>query len=71
MKLIGKLEEKLQREMKVVRTFSDDIQMEFGLNKCAKIVLKRGKSVQSQNLILDINREIQQLKRKNVQVPRD
>jgi hypothetical protein len=27
--------------------------MEFGLDKCAKIVLRRGKLVQSQNLILD------------------
>jgi len=27
--------------------------MEFGLDKRAKIVLKRGKLVQSQNLILD------------------
>jgi len=36
--------------------------MEFGLDKCAKIVRKRGKLVQSQNSILDFNREIQQLK---------
>jgi len=36
--------------------------MEFGLEKCADIVLNRGKLVQSQNLILDFNREIQELK---------
>jgi hypothetical protein len=35
--------------------------MEFGIDKSAKIVLKRGKLFQSQNLILDISRQIQEL----------
>jgi hypothetical protein len=35
--------------------------MEFGLFKYAKIVSKKGKLVYSQNLTLDINREIQEL----------
>jgi len=48
--------------MQVVRNISDDIHMEFGLDQCAKTVLKRGKLVHSQNLILDFNREIQELK---------
>ena len=47
--------------MQVLRNYSDDIDMEFGLDKCAKTVLKRGKLVHSQNLILDFNREIQEL----------
>jgi hypothetical protein len=47
--------------MQVVRTYSDDIHMEFLLDKCTGIVLKRGKLVQTQNLILDFNREIQEL----------
>ena len=39
------------------------------LKKCAKIAFKRGKLVHSQNLVIDINREIQELEqRKNVQV---
>ena len=67
LKLIGKREEELQKEMQVVRTFSDDIHTEFGLDKRAKIVLKRGKLVQSQNLILDFNKEIQQLKQGKTQ----
>ena len=41
LKLIGKTEEELQKQTKVVRTFSDDIRMEFGLEKCGKIVLRR------------------------------
>jgi len=59
----GKREEELHKEMQVFRTFSDDIHMEFGMDKCAKIVLKRGKLVQSQNLILDFNRENNSSKR--------
>ena len=35
--------------------------MEFVFDKCAGIVLKREKLVQSQDLILDSNREIQDL----------
>jgi hypothetical protein len=35
--------------------------MEFRLDKCAKTVLKKGKLVHSQNLILYTNREIQKL----------
>jgi len=62
LKLVGKTEEGLQKQMQVVRTHSDDIHMEFVLDKCAGIVFKRGKLVQSQNLILYFNREIQELK---------
>jgi hypothetical protein len=40
-----------------VITFSDDIHMEFGLNKCAKITFKRGKLTQSQNLVTGINKD--------------
>jgi succinate dehydrogenase/fumarate reductase-like Fe-S protein len=35
--------------------------MEFGLDKCAKIVFKEGKLVHSQDLVVDTNREIQKL----------
>ena len=35
--------------------------MEFGLEKCAKITFKRGKLTNSQNLMIDTNREIQEL----------
>jgi hypothetical protein len=61
LKLLGKSEEELQKQIQTVSTFSDDIRMEIGLDKCAKIVFKRGKLVQSQNLVVVINREIQEL----------
>ena len=35
--------------------------MEFGLEKCANITFKRGKLTHLQNLVIDTNREIQEL----------
>ena len=35
--------------------------MDFGLEKCAKITFKKGKLIHSQNLVIDINREVQEL----------
>jgi hypothetical protein len=60
LKLIGNTEEEIQQYMQVVRTFSIDIHKKSGLNKCAETVLKTGKLVHSQNLILDFNREIKE-----------
>jgi RNase P/RNase MRP subunit p30 len=61
LKLIAKSEEELQKQIQIFKTFTDDIHVEFGLEKCAKIAFKRGKLVHSQNLVIDINREIQEL----------
>jgi hypothetical protein len=61
LKPIAKSEEELQREIKTVKTFNDDIHMEFGLEKYAMILFKRGKLISSQNLVIDNNREIQEL----------
>jgi hypothetical protein len=57
LKLIAKSEEELQKQIQTVKTFSDDINMEIGLEKCAKIAFKRGKLAHSQNLVIAINRE--------------
>jgi hypothetical protein len=57
LKLIAKSEEELQRKIQTVKTFSDDIHMEFGLEKCAKVTLKRGKLISSQNFVTDNNRD--------------
>ena len=43
LKLIAKSEEEPQKQIQTVKIFSDDINMEFGLEKCAKITFKRGK----------------------------
>ena len=47
--------------MQTVKNFSDDINMEFGLEKCTKITFKRGKLTHVQNLVIDSNRVIQEL----------
>jgi len=46
LKLLGRNENVLKNEMKIVQTIRKDINMNFGLEKCARICLKRG-SVQS------------------------
>jgi hypothetical protein len=61
LKLLSKSEEELQKQIQTVTTFSGDIHVEFGLDKCAMIVFKKGTLVHSQNLVVDINREIQKL----------
>jgi hypothetical protein len=35
--------------------------MKFGLEKCAKIVFKKGKLVHLQNFVVDVNRQLQAL----------
>jgi hypothetical protein len=60
LKLIAKSEEELQKQIQTVKTFRDYINMECGLEKCAKIKFKRGKLTHLQNLVIDTNREIQQ-----------
>jgi len=44
-----------------VKTFSDDIRMEFGLEKCAKATFKKGKLTNSQNIQIDIDTTIKEL----------
>jgi hypothetical protein len=61
LKWIAKSEKECQKQIQTVKTFSDDICMEFALEKCAKIAFKRAKLVHLQNLVIDINREIQEL----------
>ena len=41
LKLLGRNENDLKNEIKIVRTISKDINMNFGLKKCAKICLKK------------------------------
>jgi len=61
MKLIDKSDYELRKQIQTVKTFSDDIHMDFGLEECAKIIFKKGKLIHSQNLVIDINREIPEL----------
>ena len=44
-----------------VKHFSDDIGMQFGLNKCAKVTFKKGKVVKTENIILDVSITVKEL----------
>ena len=61
LKLTAKSEEELQIQIQTIKIFSEYINMEFGLEKCAKFSFKRGNLVHAQNLVIDINREIREL----------
>lgn len=53
LKLFAKDEDQLKQGLTIVKAFSDDIKMEFGLEKCATCIFKRGKLVKTQNIQLD------------------
>ena len=44
-----------------MKNISDDIKMEFGLDKCAKASFKRGKKVSAEGIPLNDNQVIQDL----------
>ena len=50
LKLYAKSEDQIDSLIHSVRIFTDDIKMEFGLSKCAMIVIKRGKLVRSEGI---------------------
>ena len=52
LKLYGKTKSDIEGLISTVRIFSDDIGMRFGLQKCASIVLKRGKRVEDEGIHL-------------------
>ena len=43
MKLFAKIEKELESLIHAVRIYSQDIEMEFGIEKCAMLVMKSGK----------------------------
>jgi hypothetical protein len=55
LKLIVKSEEELRKQIQTVKTCSNDIRTDCGLEKCAKITFKKGKLIHSQDLAIDIN----------------
>jgi len=41
LKLLGRNENEFKNEIKIVQTISKDINMNFGLEKCARICMKK------------------------------
>ena len=61
LKLYGTIDNQLNGLISKVKKVSDDIQMEFGLDKCAKATFKRGKKVSAEGIILNDHQLIQDL----------
>ena len=61
LKLYGTSDNQLTGLINTVKNVSDDIKMEFGLDKCAKASLKRGKKIASEEIPLNDNQVIQDL----------
>ena len=53
LKLYAPNREETTRQIAMVKQFSDDISMQFGLDKCAFITLRKGRRVESENIIMD------------------
>ncbi|KAI5731018.1 hypothetical protein M8J77_003330 [Diaphorina citri] len=50
-KLYANNERRLNTLIEIVKTFSDDIGMKFGLDKCAKVIIDKGKVRQRDNIL--------------------
>ena len=61
LKLYGVSDKQLTGLINTVKNVSDDIKMEFGLDKCAKASFKRGKKVSAEGIPLNDNQVIQDL----------
>ena len=65
LKTYAKSDEGQKGLLKIVKGFSDDIRMEFGLDKCAKATFKRGKLAKTENIELDVGTTIQDLEQED------
>ena len=61
LKTFGKNDQEQTSLLTIVKGFSDDIQMEFGLEKCTKAAFKKGKLTTAENIQIDLDTTIQQL----------
>ena len=66
LKLFCKDDSELEGLLKIVKSFSDDIGMEFGLSKCAKASFKRGRKVKTNNLDIDNSTLIREIDQEEV-----
>ena len=60
-KVFAKNDLQLGQIINIIKEFSDDIHMQFGLDKCAKITIKKGKYIAGENIILNEQEQIQNL----------
>ena len=61
LKLYGTSDNQLTGQINTVKNVSEDIKMEFGLDKCPKAPFKRGKNISAKGIPLNDNQVIQDL----------
>ena len=61
LKTFTSTEAHLSKGLSIVKTFTDDISMEFCSDECAIAVMKGGKQIKSQNMPIDDKTSIQRL----------
>ena len=61
LKTFGKNDREQTSLLTIVKGFSDDIQMKFGLEKYSKTAFKKGKLTTTENIQIDLDTTIQQL----------
>ena len=66
LKLYSKNDQEQVGQLKIVKQFSDDIGMTFGLEKCAKASFKRCKLVSTGNIEISDDTAIQELNQEEV-----
>ena len=66
LKLYTKYDSESEGLLRIVKGFSDDIGMEFGLSKCAKATFKKGKLEKSDHVRLDEETMIKNLEQEKV-----
>ena len=65
LKLFSPNRQETVKQIEVVKRFSDDINMEFGLDKCAFLTLRRGRRIDTENIQVD-DKIIEQLEQADV-----
>ena len=64
LKLYGRNEEELERLVEIVHIYSKDVGMEFGLDKCGMLVIRKGVKVRSVGIELPDGEVIKELDEK-------
>ena len=65
LKLFGKNEKQLNNLVNTVRVFSKDIKMEFGVQICAVLIMKRGKFISSEGICLPDGQRIKSVEKED------
>ena len=61
LKIYAKDDIELEKLLQTAKSFSDEIGMEFGLDKCAKATFKHGKMVKSTDVVFSDNTVVKEL----------